>query len=121
MVERDKYLLTCEPQIKTLLDCVYRGYKISSLCYTMFFQKPTISLTFKRKKHHSLITFMIIIIGDNHCLGLISPYTSAYEWSTYSQVFEINVQSQCHLKCWHSLKNMIIFSLVSHINRFYFV
>ncbi|CAG2161526.1 unnamed protein product [Oppiella nova] len=53
MVERDKYLLTCEPQIKTLLDCVYRGYKISR---------------------------------DNHCLGLISPYTSAYEWSTYSLV-----------------------------------
>ncbi|CAG2119804.1 unnamed protein product, partial [Medioppia subpectinata] len=47
MVQRGKYLLTCEPQIKTLLDCVYRGYKISK---------------------------------DNDCLGLISPYTQAYEW-----------------------------------------
>jgi hypothetical protein len=30
IVEPGKYLLSCEPQIKTLLDCMYRGYQLSS-------------------------------------------------------------------------------------------
>ncbi|CAG2109457.1 unnamed protein product [Medioppia subpectinata] len=82
MVQRGKYLLTCEPQIKTLLDCVYRGYKISK---------------------------------DNDCLGLISPYTQAYEWSTYSQLMI------AEYACYHYSMAVVALFDTSESNRWTYI